>query len=52
VIAARNTAIAPPAVEQKVAAENQLSGALRRSSRCRSPIRTLKANQNFQQLQK
>src|SRR5213595_213481 len=29
VIAARNTAIAAPGVEQKVAAENQLSGALR-----------------------
>src|SRR4051795_2940326 len=29
VIAARNSAIAAPGVEQKVAAENQLSGALR-----------------------
>src|SRR4051795_9515475 len=29
VIAARNTAMAAPGVEQKVAAENQLSGALR-----------------------
>ena len=51
VIAARNTAIAAPGVEQKVAAENQLSGALRQIFALSESYPDLKANQNFQQLQ-
>src|SRR5436853_3803381 len=52
VIAARNTAIAAPGVEQKVAAENQLSGALRQIFALSESYPDLKANQNFQQLQR
>jgi LemA protein len=51
VIAARNTAIAAPGVEQKVAAENLLSGALRQIFALSESYPDLKANQNFQQLQ-
>src|SRR3954467_11531979 len=51
VIAARNSAIAAPGVEQKVAAENQLSGALRQIFALSESYPDLKANQNFQQLQ-
>ena len=51
VIAARNTAISAPGVEQKVAAENQLSGALRQIFALSESYPDLKANQNFQQLQ-
>ena len=51
VIAARNTAIAAPGVEQKVAAENMLTGALRQMFALAESYPDLKANQNFQQLQ-
>ena len=51
VIAARNTAIAAPSVEQKVAAENMLSGALRQLFALSENYPNLKANANFQQLQ-
>jgi LemA protein len=51
VIAARNTAIAAPGVEQKVAAENMLSGALRQLFALSENYPNLKANANFQQLQ-
>jgi LemA protein len=51
VIQARNTAIAAPGVEQKVAAENMLSGALRQLFALSESYPDLKANQNFQQLQ-
>ena len=51
VIQARNTAIAAPGVEQKVAAENMLSGALRQIFALSESYPDLKANQNFQQLQ-
>jgi LemA protein len=51
VIQARNTAIAAPGVEQKVAAENQLSGALRQIFALSESYPDLKANTNFQQLQ-
>src|SRR5256885_10697237 len=50
VIAARNSAIAAPGVEQKVAAENQFSGALRQIFAPSESYPDLKANQNFQQL--
>ena len=51
VIAARNTAIAAPGVEQKVAAENMLTGALGKLFALSESYPDLKANQNFQQLQ-
>ena len=51
VIQARNTAIAAPGVEQKVAAENMLSGALRQLFALSESYPDLKANANFQQLQ-
>ena len=51
VIQARNTAIAAPGVEQKVAAENMLSGALRQLFALSESYPNLKANENFRQLQ-
>ena len=51
VIAARQTAMAAPGVEQKVAAENMLSGALRQLFALSEAYPDLKANANFQQLQ-
>ncbi len=51
VVKARQTAIAAPGVEQKVAAENMLSGALRQLFALSEAYPDLKANQNFQQLQ-
>ena len=51
VIQARNAAIAAPGVEQKVAAENLLSGALRQLFALSENYPNLKANANFQQLQ-
>ena len=51
VIQARNTAIAAPGLDQKVAAENMLSGALRQLFALSENYPNLKANANFQQLQ-
>ena len=51
VVQARNQAIAAPNVEQKVAAENMLSGALRQLFALSENYPNLKANANFQQLQ-
>ena len=51
VIQARNTAIAAPGVEQKVQAENMLTGALRQLFALSENYPNLKANTNFQQLQ-
>lgn len=51
VIQARNAAMAAPGVEQKVAAENMLTGALRQLFALSESYPDLKANQNFQQLQ-
>ena len=51
VIQARNAAVAAPGVDQKVAAENMLSGALRQLFALSESYPDLKANQNFQQLQ-
>ena len=51
VIQARNAAVAAPGVEQKVAAENVLSGALRQLFAMSENYPNLKANANFQQLQ-
>ena len=51
VVKARNAAIAAPGIEQKVAAENVLSGALRQLFALSESYPDLKANQNFQQLQ-
>ena len=51
VVQARNAAIAAPGVDQKVAAENALSGALRQLFALSESYPALKANQNFQQLQ-
>src|SRR6266508_3838680 len=51
VIKARQTAIAAPGLDQKVAAENMLSGALRQLFALSESYPDLKANQNFQQLQ-
>ena len=48
---ARNAAIAAPGVEQKVAAENMLTGALRQLFALSENYPDLKANTNFQQLQ-
>jgi LemA protein len=51
VVQARNAAIAAPGLEQKVAAENMLTGALRQLFALSESYPDLKANQNFQQLQ-
>ena len=51
VVRARNAAMAAPGVEQKVAAENVLTGALRQLFALSESYPDLKANQNFQQLQ-
>jgi LemA protein len=51
VVQARNAAIAAPGVEQRVAAENVLSGALRQLFALSENYPNLKANANFQQLQ-
>src|SRR6202049_3060211 len=51
VIAARQTAVAAPGVEQKVAAENMLSGALGKLFALSENYPDLKANANFRQLQ-
>jgi LemA protein len=51
VIQARNAAVAAPGVEQKVAAENMLTGALRQIFALSENYPNLKANANFQQLQ-
>ena len=51
VIQARNAAVAAPGVEQKVAAENVLTGALRQLFALSESYPNLKANANFQQLQ-
>jgi len=51
VVQARNAAMAAPGVEQKVAAENMLTGALRQLFALSEAYPDLKANQNFQQLQ-
>jgi len=51
VIQARNAAVAAPGIEQKVAAENALTGALRQIFALSENYPDLKANQNFQQLQ-
>ncbi|MGN6571641.1 MAG: LemA family protein [Pseudolabrys sp.] len=51
VIQARNTAVAAPGIDQKVAAENMLTGALRQMFALSESYPDLKANQNFQQLQ-
>jgi LemA protein len=51
VVKARQTAMAAPGLEQKVAAENMLTGALRQLFALSEAYPDLKANQNFQQLQ-
>jgi LemA protein len=51
VVQARNAAIAAPGMEQKVAAENMLTGALRQLFALSESYPNLKANENFQQLQ-
>lgn len=51
VIKARNAAIAAPNVDQKVQAENMLTGALRQLFALAENYPNLKANANFQQLQ-
>ncbi len=51
VVNARNAAMAAPGVEQKVAAENMLTGALRQLFALSESYPDLKANQGFQQLQ-
>jgi len=51
VVQARNAAVAAPSTEAKVAAENQLTGALRQLFALSEAYPDLKANQNFQQLQ-
>jgi LemA protein len=51
VIKARNTAMAAPGIDQKVQAENMLSGALRQLFALSESYPDLKANANFQQLQ-
>ncbi len=51
VIQARNAAMAAPGVEQKVAAENMLTGALRQLFALSENYPNLKANENFRQLQ-
>jgi LemA protein len=51
VVQARNAAVAAPGVEQKVAAENVLTGALGKLFALSENYPNLKANANFQQLQ-
>src|SRR3954467_6387677 len=51
VIKARQMAVSAPSVDQKVQAENMLSGALRQLFALSESYPDLKANQNFQQLQ-
>ena len=51
VVQARNAAMAAPGVDQKVAAENMLTGALRQLFALSESYPDLKANANFQQLQ-
>src|SRR5438105_12609779 len=51
VIKARQQAVAAPDLQQKVAAENMLSGALRHLFALSESYPDLKANQNFMQLQ-
>jgi len=51
VVKARNAAMSAQGPEQKVAAENMLSGALRQLFALSEAYPDLKANQNFQQLQ-
>jgi LemA protein len=51
VVQARQTAVAAPGVEQKVAAENMLTGALGRLFALSEAYPDLKANANFRQLQ-
>jgi len=51
VIQARNTAMAAPGVEQKVQAENMLTGALRQLFALSESYPDLKANANFRELQ-
>src|SRR4029077_14502161 len=51
VIQARQTALAAPGVEQKVAAENMLTGALGKLFALSEAYPDLKANANFRQLQ-
>jgi LemA protein len=51
VVKARNAAIAAPGLDQKVQAENMLTGALRQLFALSENYPNLKANTNFQQLQ-
>jgi LemA protein len=51
VVRARNAAVAAPTPDQKVAAENMLTGALRQMFALAEAYPNLKANENFQQLQ-
>jgi LemA protein len=51
VVAARQAAVAAPGVEQKVAAENMLSGALGKLFALSEAYPNLKADANFRQLQ-
>jgi LemA protein len=51
VVQARNAAMAAPGLDQKVAAENMLSGALRQLFALSEAYPQLKANENFRQLQ-
>jgi LemA protein len=51
VIAARQTAVSAPGVEQKVAAENMLTGALGKLFALSEAYPNLKADANFRQLQ-
>jgi LemA protein len=51
VVRARNAAVAAATPEQKVAAENMLTGALRQVFALAEAYPNLKANENFQQLQ-
>jgi len=51
VVKARNAAMAAPGIEQKVAAENMLTGALRQLFALAEAYPDLKANTNFLQLQ-
>jgi len=51
VVRARNAAIAAPGLDQKVAAENMLTGALRQLFALAESYPDLKANTNFLQLQ-
>ena len=51
VVRARNAAVAAPTPDQKIAAENMLTGALRQMFALAESYPNLKANENFQQLQ-